>query len=53
MEKNFWQIYFTIVISVIIAPMLSNLWARNSFEIGVISLLTFISVSIFSNKFEK
>ncbi len=51
MEKKFWQVYFTIVISVIIAPMLSDLWARNRFEIGVIYILTFISVSIFSNKF--
>lgn len=51
--KHFWNFYFSISISLIIAPTLCELYARNSFEIVVIYLLTFISVSNLCNKFEK
>jgi len=51
MEKKFWQVYFSISLTLVLASVLSELYTRNSFEVVVIYLLTFISVSTLVNKF--
>lgn len=51
MEKKFWQVYFSISLTLVVASELCELYTRNSFEVVVIYLLTFISISTLANKF--